>query len=386
MKVYMDNAATTNHKPQAFIDATKKYLDKNSYGNPSRGTHGFALDSFTEMDNCRDTLKKFFHADDSYEVAFTNNSTLALNILLKGLLKKGDHVITTVYEHNAVLRPLYQLEKEEVELSIVGADENGNLYYDQFEKLIKTNTKMIVCNHASNVIGNIIDLEYIKNICKEHNLLLIVDVSQSAGNVKIDLSDEIIDAICFTGHKSLYGPTGIGGTVLKKNLVLEPVISGGDGVEAFMHEYPNHIPTVFEVGTSNVLGCVGLNASVNFLAEMTIEKIIENNQKLHDYFLSKIKNLQNIKFYGNIYKNHLNVFAFNFLDIDSAIISDMLWNDYQIATRGGYHCAPLMHKTLHTENQGCVRVSFSIFTTFEEIDYLVECLETIDKKVGESNG
>lgn len=382
MAIYMDNAATTNHKPDMVVKALNEYIQNNSYGNPLRGVHDFSIDAYNVVDQARENVKRLFNAGDAYTVGFNYNATSVLNIVIKGLINPNDEVITSYYDHNATLRPLYQLEKEYgVKLKYIPLDENQVLDLCKLENLISDKTKAIVINHASNVTGNVVDLQYIKEICCRHNLKLIVDVSQSAGVYPIDLSDNEIDCICFTGHKSLYGITGIGGCCIKKTLKLNPVLSGGDGVYAFEKEYPATLPNVIEVGTINTVGCVGLSAGINYLLSLGMDQIVKKQKELHDYFLSKIVDLQNIKFYGNIYKNHLNVFSFNFKNIDSAIIADELWSNFKIATRSGFHCAPLMHEALKTTKQGAVRVSFSLFTTKEEIDELSKALHIIDQEV-----
>lgn len=231
---YFDNAATTAQKPDCVAKAVYQVLSSGTVGNPSRGAHGYALKAYGLVLQAKDDVKALFRCGPEYDVAFTHNSTAALNMVLKGLIRPGDGVLTTSWEHNAVLRPLYQLEKEGVSLAFIGSDQpSGALQYDTMEALLTPQTKWFVCNHASNVTGNVLDLPRIKAFCRRHHLGLIVDVSQTAGAIDVDLSDGIVTAACFTGHKSLYGPGGTGGIVIRRDAVVTPYITGGDGVHSF---------------------------------------------------------------------------------------------------------------------------------------------------------
>ena len=377
--IYFDNAATTLKKPKEVAEAV--YNAINNFANASRGSYELSLNSERIILSARERLKKLFNADSPNCIAFTNNSTEALNIAIKGLINKNDHIITTSFEHNSVLRPIYEMEKLGAEITIIKADKNGNIDYDEIENNIKENTKAIICAHASNVIGNILDISFIGKISKKYNLLFILDASQTAGCVPIDIKNNFIDVLCFTGHKGLMGPQGTGGLCVRKDLYIKPLKTGGSGIKSYSKTHPENMPTRLEAGTLNGHGIAGLNAALEFIENKTIEKIKNHERELSRYFYDSIKNIENIKFYGD-YKtdNRVSIVALNIDEIDSSKISDILSNDYNIATRPGAHCAPLMHEALGTINQGIVRFSFSYFNTFEEIDKGIEAIKEISSK------
>ena len=371
MSIYLDNAATTAQKPAVVAEAMTTILT-GEYGNPSRGAHGYSLAGYRVAENARNQLKELFKADKRYEVAFTNNATVSLNEVLKGLIQTGDHVITTAWEHNSVLRPLYQLEAQGASFDVVSSEAlTGRLNYQEFAEKLRPETKAVICNHASNVTGNLLDLEWVKTFCVEHKLYLIIDVSQTAGVVPIDLSDGKIAAACFTGHKSLYGPQGTGGVCLLKDLPLEPVLTGGDGMQSFSKVQPKELPTLLEAGTLNIPGLAGLAASVQWVKEK------EEKATLGDYFYQELKKIDGLTIYGDFSGPRVDVFSINIKDAESAIVSDLLWEEFEIATRPGYHCAPLMHEALGTADRGTVRLSFSSFTTKAEVDTVLAALQNL---------
>lgn len=371
MGIYLDNAATTAQKPAVVAEAVTQILT-GEYGNPSRGAHGYSLAGFRVAEKARNQVKDLFNADQRYEVAFTNNATVSLNEVLKGLIHAGDHVLTTSWEHNSVLRPLYQLEEQGVSFDVVSSEAvTGRLNYQEFAEKVRPETKAVVCNHASNVTGNLLDLEWVKNFCAEQKLYLIIDASQTAGVVPIDLSDGKIAALCFTGHKSLYGPQGTGGVCLLKDLPVEPVITGGDGMQSFSKVQPKNLPTLLEAGTLNIPGIAGLSASIQWLMEK------EPAEKLGTYFYQELQKIAGVTIYGDFTNPRVDVFSINIKDAESAIVSDLLWEEYQVATRPGYHCAPLMHEALGTADRGTVRLSFSIFTTKAEVDTVLAALQNL---------
>ena len=377
--IYFDNAATTLKKPKEVAEAV--YNAINNFANASRGSYELSLNSERIILSAREKLKKLFNADSPNCIAFTNNSTEALNIAIKGLINKNEHIITTSFEHNSVLRPIYEMEKLGAEVTIIKADKNGNIDYDEIENNIKENTKAIICAHASNVIGNILDISFIGKISKKYNLIFILDASQTAGCVPIDMKNNFIDVLCFTGHKGLMGPQGTGGLCVRKDLYIKPLKTGGSGIKSYSKTHPENMPTRLEAGTLNGHGIAGLNAALEFIENETIEKIKNHERELSRYFYDSIKNIENIKFYGD-YKtdNRVSIVALNIGEIDSSKISDILSNDYNIATRPGAHCAPLMHEALGTINQGIVRFSFSYFNTFEEVDKGIEAIKEISAK------
>ncbi|MBM7711044.1 aminotransferase class V-fold PLP-dependent enzyme [Enterococcus xiangfangensis] len=371
MGIYLDNAATTAQKPAVVAEAVMEIL-QGEYGNPSRGAHGYSLAGFRVAEAARNKIKDLFKADQRYEVAFTNNATVALNEVLKGLIHPGDHVITTDWEHNSVLRPLYQLEAQGVSFDVVTSEAGtGRLNYEQFAEKIRPETKAVICNHASNVTGNRLELEWVKDFCEKHQLYLIIDASQTAGVVPIDLTDGKIAAVCFTGHKSLYGPQGTGGVCLLKELPIEPVITGGDGMQSFSKVQPKELPTLLEAGTLNIPGLAGLAAGIQWLQEQKKE------MKLGDYFYQELQKIAGVTIYGDFTNSRVDVFSINIKDAESAVVSDLLWEEYQIATRPGYHCAPLMHEALGTADRGTVRLSLSSFTTKTELDQVLAALKNL---------
>lgn len=373
--IYLDNAATTMKKPKCVIDAVVNAMTY--MGNAGRGANEASLDASRMIYDTREKISDLFNLKNPSRVAFTCNSTESLNTAIKGTLTNKDHAITTALEHNSVLRPLYELEKEGMELSIVQCDENGNINYDDFEKLIKENTKVIVCTHASNLVGNLLDVKQIGKIAKKYNLIFIVDASQSAGIFSVDMKDMNIDILCFTGHKGLLGPQGTGGICVRENINIKPLKVGGSGVNTFSKTQPESMPIILEAGTLNGHALAGLNAALDYLKEKGIESIQKKEEELMFRFLNGIKDIKDIKIYGNFKNKRAAIVAFNAGDIDSAAFSDELSLYYNISTRPGAHCAPLMHKAMNTVNQGAVRFSFSHYNTEEEIDTAIKAVKEI---------
>lgn len=373
--IYFDNAATTLHKPQEVIDAVIKAMT--SMGNAGRGNTSASMEASHIIFDTRENLAKLFNIKDSSRIAFTCNSTEALNIAIKGSLTTGDHVITTMLEHNSVLRPLYEMENKGVELSIIQADKLGNISYDEIKSLIKNNTKSIVCTHGSNLTGNLVDIEKIGKICKEHNLLFIVDASQTAGVFPIDVEKMNIDILCFTGHKSLLGPQGTGGIFVKEGIDVTPLKSGGTGILTYSKTQPLIMPTHLEAGTLNGHGIAGLNAGIEFINKIGMTKIREKEENLMWRFYNEVKELPHIKIYGDFSKKErCPIVTLNIDNYDSGDIAEELLN-YGVATRAGGHCAPLMHEALGTIKQGAVRFSFGYFNTEEEVDEVIKIIKNI---------
>lgn len=373
--IYLDNAATTMKKPQCVIDAVVAAMSH--MGNAGRGATSAALDASRIIYDTREKISDLFNLQNPSRVAFTCNSTESLNTAIKGILSSGDHAITTALEHNSVLRPLYDLQAKGMELSIVDCDENGNIDYNDFEKLIKENTKAIVCTHASNLVGNVLDVKKIGSIAKKHNLIFIVDASQSAGVFNIDMQDMNIDILCFTGHKGLLGPQGTGGICVREGIDVRPLKVGGSGVNTFSKEQPVEMPTHLEAGTLNGHAIAGLNAALDYLKEEGIDNIQKREEELMFRFYNGIKDIKDIKIFGNFENKRAAIVTFNVGDIDSAAFSDELSFAYDISTRAGAHCAPLMHKAMNTVEQGAVRFSFSHYNTEEEIDTAIKAVKEI---------
>ncbi|MCI7030612.1 aminotransferase class V-fold PLP-dependent enzyme [Clostridium sp.] len=373
--IYLDNAATTMKKPQCVIDAVVAAMSH--MGNAGRGATSAALDASRIIYDTREKISDLFNLQNPSRVAFTCNSTESLNTAIKGILSSGDHAITTALEHNSVLRPLYDLQAKGMELSIVDCDENGNIDYNDFEKLIKENTKAIVCTHASNLVGNVLDVKKIGSIAKKHNLIFIVDASQSAGVFPIDMQDMNIDILCFTGHKGLLGPQGTGGICVREGIDVRPLKVGGSGVNTFSKEQPVEMPTHLEAGTLNGHAIAGLNAALDYLKEEGIDNIQKREEELMFRFYNGIKDIKDIKIFGNFENKRAAIVTFNVGDIDSSAFSDELSFAYDISTRAGAHCAPLMHKAMNTVEQGAVRFSFSHYNTEEEIDTAIKAVKEI---------
>ena len=377
--IYFDNAATTMKKPECVVQAVTNAMC--SLGNSGRGVHNSALSASRIIYDTRVALAHLFGAESPERIAFTANSTEALNMAIKGVLHPGDHVITTALEHNSVLRPLYEMEEQGVALTILPADDLGNLCYEDFEKEIRPNTKAIVTTHGSNLTGNLLDIERIGAIARKYNLLYIVDASQTAGVFRIDVQSMHIDILCFTGHKGLLGPQGTGGIYVREGVEVRPLLSGGSGVQTYLRSHPLQMPTALEAGTLNGHGIAGLGAAVRYLEETGLTTIRTKEQALMWEFYTQVQKIPGIKIYGDFNtKNRCAIVALNIRDYDSGEVSDALSEQYGIATRPGAHCAPLMHKALGTVEQGAVRFSFSHFNTEEEIKIAVAALQELAKE------
>lgn len=374
--IYMDNAATTLRKPVQVKEAVLAALD--TMGNAGRGASDPALDASRVIYGTREKLAGLFHAESPSRIVFTVNSTESLNIAIKGLCDPGDHVITTVLEHNSVLRPLYECRERGTALTILGCDEKGNISYEEMERAVRPETKMIVCTHASNLTGNMIDLERVHAIAKRHGLLLIVDASQTAGVWEIDVQKLGIDVLCFTGHKGLLGPQGTGGMYVRSGVEIRPLLSGGSGIDTYNTHHPTQMPTALEAGTLNGHGIAGLGAAVSYITETGPDTIRERELALMQRFYLGISGIPGVKVYGDFStKNRAAIVSFNIGDYDSSEVSDELNVRYGIVTRPGAHCAPLMHQALGTVDQGAVRFSFSHFNTEEEVDAAVRAVKEV---------
>ena len=371
--IYLDNAATSFHRPPEVGEAVLWAMGH--LGNDSRGTHGAALESGRVIYETRELLAELFGAAGPEQVAFTSNATEALNTAIKGILRPGDRAVTTVLEHNSVLRPLYEMEKMGVELAVVGTEAEtgqsirGRLDYAALEREITPGTRAVIVTHASNLTGNITDLERAAAFAKKHSLLLIVDAAQTAGSVPMDMERMGIDVLCFTGHKGLYGPQGTGGVCVRPGLSIRPLKVGGSGIHSFDREHPSEMPAALEAGTLNGHGIAGLGAAARWLLETDVEQIRAREQALLRRFVDGVKEVEGVTLYGNPdLDRRTGIQSLNIRDYDSARVADWLYEDYGIAVRGGAHCAPLMHEALGTREQGAVRFSFSYFNTEAEAD------------------
>ena len=374
--IYFDNAATTLRKPDCVIEAVTEAMG--SMGNSGRGVHDGALSAARIIYDTRAALAKLFGAEGPGRIAFTANSTQALNMAIKGLLAPGDHAITTALEHNSVLRPLYELEDRGMELTILPADPLGNICYEDIEKEIRPPTRAIVTTHGSNLTGNLLDLARIGSIAWAHGLTYIVDASQTAGVFDIDVRRMNIDILCFTGHKGLLGPQGTGGLYVREGIEIRPLLSGGSGVQTYLRSHPPQMPTALEAGTLNGHGIAGLGAAVKYLQETGLDTIRQKEQALMRSFYEAVRQIPGITVYGDFSSmDRCAIVSLNVRDYDSGEVSDALSESYGIATRPGAHCAPLMHRALGTVDQGAVRFSFSHFNTEEEIKIAVSALQEL---------
>lgn len=374
--IYLDSSATSFLKPPQVAEAV--FRSFNTIGNAGRGAHAPTLNASRLIYDTREKLAALFGTPDPSRIAFTCNATEALNIAIHGAIHPDEHVITTACEHNSVLRPLYLKEKEGTELTIIPADKKGRIRYDLLESSVKSNTSAIVLTHASNLSGNVTDLAFVSNFAKKHGLLLIVDASQTAGSLPINVVKMGIDILCFTGHKGLFGPQGTGGLYVREGLTLSPLKSGGSGVHSFDRQHPTDMPTALEAGTLNGHGIAGLNAGLDYILSTGVKNIHAKEISLARRFVNGISDISDLKLYGDIDAPlRTPIISLNIGNMSSASVSDILWEDYEICVRAGAHCAPLMHKTFGTEKQGAVRFSFSCFNTETEIDTAIRAMHEI---------
>lgn len=374
--IYLDNAATTLHKPPEVAEVVKQAIL--TAGNAARGAHSVSLSASRTVFETRQKLAQLFSCPRPDHVVFTMNSTEALNIAIYGLLSPGDHVISTDLEHNSVLRPLYDLQTRGVFVDFVSADRRGNVRYEDFEALFRENTKLVVCTHASNLTGNVLDIAYISKIAHAHGARLIVDASQTAGSIPIDMQKMGIDVLCFTGHKGLMGPQGTGGLCIQPGVEIRPLLRGGTGVHSYDKNQPQAYPTRLEAGTLNGHSIAGLDAALDFLLAQGVETIGTRERSLMRRFYDGVRDIPGVTVYGDFSQEaRAAIVALNIHDYDSSEVSDVLFTDYGIATRPGAHCAPRMHEALGTEKQGAVRFSFSYFNTEEEDDAAIHAVREL---------
>lgn len=374
--IYLDNAATTLHKPPEVAEVVKQAIL--TAGNAARGAHSVSLSASRTVFETRQKLAQLFSCPRPDHVVFTMNSTEALNIAIYGLLSPGDHVISTDLEHNSVLRPLYDLQTRGVFVDFVSADRRGNVRYEDFEALFRENTKLVVCTHASNLTGNVLDIAHISKIAHAHGARLIVDASQTAGSIPIDMQKMGIDVLCFTGHKGLMGPQGTGGLCIRPGVDIRPLLRGGSGVHSFDREQPQDYPTRLEAGTLNSHGIAGLDAAADYLLTQGVETVEQTERALMQRFYEGVRDIDGVTVYGDFsLSRRAAIVALNLRDWDSAEVSDALYTDYGIATRPGAHCAPRLHQALGTAAQGAVRFSFSAFNTEAEVDAAIRAVREL---------
>lgn len=374
--IYLDNAATTIIKPPAVGRAVIEALQ--TLGNTARGAHGYSLEAAGAIYEAREKTAKLFNCSRADHVVFTANVTQALNTAIYGVLSRGDHVISTDLEHNSVLRPIYRLQAEQgVQVDLVPADTRGNIDYGDFERLIRPNTKAIVCTHASNLTGNMTDIRRVGEIAHQNHILLIVDAAQTAGTKPVDMQTLGIDVLCFTGHKGLMGPQGTGGMCIAEGVSIRPLIVGGTGVQTYSPTQPDRLPALLEAGTLNGHGIAGLSAAVDFISDVGLENIESREEALTRRFYDGVKDIDSVTVFGDFSRDHAAIVALNIGDMDSGEVADILFEEYGVAVRAGAHCAPRLHQALGTKEQGAVRFSFSYFNTEEEIDRAISAVKKI---------
>ena len=375
--IYLDNGATTFPKPKVVTDKIMEcYLGY--AGNPGRSGHKLAMKMDLEIYETREKICKLINGTEVLNVIFTFNATDSLNLAIKGVLEEGDHVITTSMEHNSVLRPLNQLRKEgKIELSIVYADDKGYIDPQKIFEALTPNTKMIVTTHMSNVFGTIVDIKAIGDFCKENNILYLVDASQSIGVLDIDVQEMNIDLLAFPGHKALFGPMGTGALYIKEGIIVKPLKEGGTGSYSHSIDQPDLYPDSLESGTPNGVGIIALGKGIDFINEVGIENIRNHEMSLKNHFIELLKDNEDVILYGTLDDRQGAVVSLNVKHMDSSEISYILSDEFDIYTRPGFHCAPLAHKTMGTEELGAIRFSFGYYNTLEEVEKTVEALLNI---------
>lgn len=374
--IYLDNAATTIDKDESVARAVYQAIISKSFGNPSRGAYKVSLDALDLLMQTRKKVGTYFGMDNPLNVVLCQNITFALNFVIKSLFNKSDHIITSLSEHNSVLRPLYDLEKEGTEISFINIKDDFSLELEKIENLVKKNTKALVITGASNVSGVLTDLDRAYEICKKNNLKLIIDGSQVAGYVPFDIKKYENSIFLFTGHKGLHAPQGTGGFIVNGDFDFRQVFSGGSGFDSFSKTQPHILPDLFEPGTANVHSFAGLKAAIEFLENNPHDDI----NKLTKILYEGLKDIEGIKFYSNINLKHVPILSFNIGNIPANYIAMKLWDDYEICVRAGSHCAPLFHEKMGTKKQGIVRMSLSFYNTKEEIEKTIEAVKNIAKK------
>lgn len=381
--IYLDSAATSLQKPDCVKEAV--YASFNTIGNAGRGAHAPTLNASRLIYDTREKLAVLFGVKNPERIGLTMNVTEALNMAVGSFIQAGDHVITTVCEHNSVLRPLYRKEDGGSKLTIIPADDAGKVCIDDIEKSIQSHTKAVVIGHASNVTGNVNDLKKLSALTKKYGLLFIVDGAQTAGALPVDAEAMGIDVFCFTGHKGLMGPQGTGGIYVREGLEMTPMIVGGSGIHSFDREHPGMMPETAEAGTLNGHGLAGLNAALDFILNMGVETIHAKENQLAKMFYRGVRKEPGIRLYGR-YEDAVRapIVTLNIGSMDSGKVSQILWENWGICVRGGAHCAPLMHETFKTVRQGAVRFSFSYFNTEDEVKQAVNAVLTIAKRMERS--
>ena len=381
--IYFDNAATTMLKPPAVAEAVARAI--NSFGGAGRGVHEASLDAGMTIFGARASIARLLGAPDPKHVCFTSNVTESLNIAIAGLLHAGSHAITTAASHNSVLRPLYRkVDEEGAELSIVPIAPDASLDLEAYEAAFKPNTKLVVATHASNLTGDVYDIARMAAIAHDHGALFVLDAAQTAGSVPTNMAELGVDVLCFTGHKSLFGPQGTGGLCLAEGIDIPALKEGGSGTHSYDRRHPSFYPEHLEAGTINGHGIAGLAAGVAFIEEAGVEAIHAHTLELSDRFEAAVRDVPGVTVYGGHGGiDRTGIVCLNIGSADSGVVSDLLNAEYGICTRAGAHCAPLMHMAMGTEGPGAVRFSFGYFNTAEEVDEGIRAIREIAASLGQ---
>ncbi|MDR6883244.1 aminotransferase class V-fold PLP-dependent enzyme [Bacillus sp. 3255] len=376
--MYFDQAATSWPKPPAVMEAMMNCMQEYA-ANPGRGSHQMAVKSSRVLFDTRKNLAKLFSIKNPNDISFALNTTQALNQAIKGFVKPGDHVICTNIEHNSVRRPLEHLRASgQVELTYIRNDVQGNIRLDELKQALRSNTSLVVVNHSSNLLGTIMPVAEIGEICRMHGAKLLVDAAQSAGILPIHVGNMNIDMLAFPGHKGLLGPQGTGGLYVHPNIDLEPLLHGGTGSQSEAIHQPTVRPDRYEAGTQNTVGIAGLNEGVKFILSETIEKIHEKEWNLTQRLMEGLLGIKGVTILGPaLGQNKTGIVSFNIHDADSSEVAFILDQSFQIAVRSGYHCSPLAHESAGTLASGAVRASIGYFTTNEEVDALIQAVKEI---------
>lgn len=380
--IYFDNAATSWPKPPEVNKTIQKYLKKIG-ANPGRSGHRLSVEAARVIYDTREKLAQLFNITDPLQIVMTKNATEGLNIAIFGLLKSGDHVITSSMEHNSVMRPLRVMERRGVELTVIPCDREGLIDPAHVNGAVKKNTRAIFMTHASNVTGTVMPVADIGRIARERNLVFCVDAAQTAGSYPIDVVKMNIDLLAFTGHKSLFGPSGTGGIYIREGLEnkIEPLCVGGTGSRSEMEEQPDFMPDRYEAGTPNTVGIAGLQAGVDFVLSKGVSEIKHKEDNLVEIFMDGVRDVPGMVVYGKKdAQKRTPVVSFNIAGMDPAAVALELDDRFNIMARSGIHCAPSAHKTIGTYPQGTVRFSFSYFNTQEQIAKAIDAIRKISRR------
>lgn len=377
--IYLDNASTVMKRPIYVKQNMIKALEE--FSNPNRGFYKSSYESGLAIFETRNTIARFFNCKPSH-VIFTSNATVALNYAIQNCCKKGSHVITTNIEHNSVLRPL---KSTKCDVTFLDVFCNNDEILNRLAESIRPETKVLVCNHASNVIGKPLPIKQMSNICKKHGITVILDVAQSAGILDCDIQELGVDILCFTGHKSLYGPTGIGGIVLSEkyleNNEFKCLVFGGNGIDTFNKNDDFIFPDSYDAGTQNIVGIYGLQGGIKYIEEQGLENLYNKSYALAKKFYDAVIEIPYVKVYEKFERGHTPTISLNIGDVSSIDVADMLYKKYDIATRHGFHCAPFVHEHFNTKGQGMVRFSFSSFNNENDVDVAITGIKYISSRI-----